>query len=79
MHLVDDAVGAFGAGEEAHAQGGRVGRDEEVGVEAAEGAGAAAACEGGDVCVGGKRGGLERVVGGREGWGRSGSGEGTYG
>lgn len=53
VHFVDDAVGAFGAGEEAHAQGGWVGWDEEVGVEAAEGAGAAAACEGGDVCVGG--------------------------
>jgi len=43
VHLVDDAVGAFGAGEEADFYGGWVGGDEEVGVEAAEGAGAGAA------------------------------------
>lgn len=54
VHFVDDAVGAFGAGEETDAQGGRVGGDEEVGVEAAEGVAAVAACKGRDVCAGGR-------------------------
>ena len=52
MHLIDDTVCTFGAGEEADFEGGRVMRDEEVCVEAAKVAGTDAAGESGDVCRG---------------------------